>query len=155
MDDGLEGVVYQLAVDEEPEVALEGGLPLGDRGGIGLLLPFLGLVPGVQLHGDRPHLLHEPHLGGGSLLPGHLHRPGRENHQRAPAPQRQHAGAEMGTTEGQGVEYGAPGAEGDEGLGQAHPTAGGQAVGLGDGKRRSHRNRRKDETSVKEEGTRR
>ena len=58
--DGVQSVVDQFAVHQEPKVTLDGGLPLGDWLRPGLLLPFLGLVLGVQPHGHEPHLLHEP-----------------------------------------------------------------------------------------------
>lgn len=59
VDDVLERLEDELAVDEEAQVALDGGLPPGDGGRLGLLLPLPGLVLGVQPHGDGPHLVHE------------------------------------------------------------------------------------------------
>jgi hypothetical protein len=59
VDDVLERLEDEPAVDEEAEVALDGRLPLGDGRRLRLLLPLPRLVLGVQLHGDRPHLLHE------------------------------------------------------------------------------------------------
>jgi len=58
VDDGLERLEDELAIDEEPEVTIDGGLPLGDGRLHGRLVPPVpGLVPGVQPHGRRPHLL--------------------------------------------------------------------------------------------------
>lgn len=60
VDDGLKRLEDELAVDEEAEVPLDGGLPLGDGRLQGRLLRAVpGLVPGVQPHGRRPHLLGE------------------------------------------------------------------------------------------------
>lgn len=47
MEDGVKGIIDELAVDEELEVALDGGLPLSDRLSLGFFLALLGLIPGV------------------------------------------------------------------------------------------------------------
>lgn len=77
MDDGLEGVVHELAIDQELEEPRNGRLPFGDYRPFGLLLALLGQVPGVQFHRGAPHLVHERealgsmpplrHLGGDSV----------------------------------------------------------------------------------------
>lgn len=56
----LKSVEDEFVVHKEPEVALHRRFPLGDRLGVRLLLAFLGLVLSVELHGNEPHLLHEP-----------------------------------------------------------------------------------------------
>lgn len=60
VDDGLERVEDELAVDEEADEPSDGGVPRGDGWLQGhLLLAMPRLVPAVQPHGGRTHLLHE------------------------------------------------------------------------------------------------
>lgn len=84
IDDPFESVIDQLAIHKEPQVAIDGGVPLSDGPFLRLLdflLTLLSLLFGVQLHRHKPHLLHKPlRLPGVPLL--RLLRRGRRNRHR-------------------------------------------------------------------------
>lgn len=77
LDDGLKRIVDELAVDQEPEVPFDGRLPLANGRRFGGFLPLLGLIPGVQLHRDSPHLVDEPTVPGSPSRLTLLRRLGR------------------------------------------------------------------------------
>lgn len=83
LDDPFERVVDQLAVNKEPQIAIDGGVPLGHGPLLWLLdvlLALFGLLFGVQLHRHKPHLLHKS-LGLTRVpLPGLLGRRRGHNH---------------------------------------------------------------------------
>ena len=86
-DNVLQCFIHGSTIDQELDVALDRGLPLGKRN-ITRLFLFLSLgrlVFPMKLHGHEPHLLHEPfvftRVEGFALLHG-----GRcTNHTEAPA----------------------------------------------------------------------
>ena len=84
IDDPFESVIDQLAIHKEPQVSIDGGVPLSDGPFLRLLhflLTLLSLLFGVQLHRHKPHLLHKPlRLTGVPLL--RLLRRGRRNRHR-------------------------------------------------------------------------
>lgn len=121
LHDGLEGIIDELAVYQEPEIALDGGFPLGDGRRVGLLLPLLGLIPSVQTHRDGPHFVHEPSVPCPRRLPllVNIGGGGVDDH----TPERQtNAGTPPGT-EAEAVKLAAEGGGVDDGKGRTRGSA--------------------------------